>query len=137
MLLIFLIYLHFIFLLLFSQCLRKKINLIRIQPLLDAFQSSYREQVQWFAGVYLLTWIILNINVPSYYILFKTTILISVCLLHFLLQPHKSKWINISDTMLLTNLIFLSFLSFQNANTHLVSILAFVFVLVPLLYILI
>ena len=61
-LLIFLIYLPFIFLLLFSQCLRKKINLIRIQPLLDAFQSSYREKVQWFAGIYLLAWILLNID---------------------------------------------------------------------------
>ena len=136
-LLILLIYLPFIFLLLFSQCLRKKINLIRIQPLLDTFQSSYRENLQWFAGVYMLTWIILNINVPSYYILFKTTILISVCLLHFLLQPHKNKWINISDTTLLTNLIFLTFLSFQNEITNLVSILVFIFVLVPLLYILI
>ena len=136
-LLIFLIYLPFILLLLFSQCLRKKINLIRIQPLLDAFQSSYREQVQWFAGIYLLAWILLNINIPSYYILFKTTILVSVCLLHFLLQPHKSKWINMSDTMLLTNLIFLTFLSFQGVNTHLASILVYVFVLISLSYILI
>ena len=136
-LLILLIYLPFIFLLLFSQCLRKKINLIRIQPLLDAFQSSYREKVQWFAGIYLLAWIILNINVPSYYIIFKTAILISVCLLHFLLQPHKSKWINISDTVLLTNLIFLTFLSLQAVDTHLASILVYVFVLISLSYILI
>ena len=137
-LLVFLIYLPFIFLLLFSQCLRKKINLIRIQPLLDAFQSSYREKVQWFAGIYLLAWILLNINIPSYYILFKLTILVSVCLLHFLLQPHKSKWINVSDTVLLTNLIFLTFLSFQAVDTHHTSsILVYVFVLLPLSYILI
>ena len=136
-LLILLIYLPFILLLLFSQCLRKKINLIRIQPLLDAFQSSYREKVQWFAGIYLLAWILLNINIPSYHILLKLTILISVCLLHFLLQPHKSKWINVSDTVLLTNLIFLTFLSFQAVDTHLASILVYVFVLISLSYILI
>ena len=131
-----LLYTPFIFLLLFSQCLRSKVNLFHIQPLLDAFQSSFKDKHQWYSGVYLVVSVILNINVPTY--VFKS-ILTFVCVLHFLVHPHKNRWLNRSDTLLLADLILLTFLTFQNENSQqsTPSYMIYTFVIIPLLYILI
>ena len=131
--LILFLYIPFIFVLLFSQCLRMKMNLFRIQPLLDAFQSSYKEKFQWFSGVYLVVWIILNINLPLFVFI---AILNAVCLLHFLIQPHKNKWLNISDTLLLSILIYLSFL-INHDTTNKETLMIYILTILPLLYILI
>ena len=86
----------FILLLFLSPLLRRKFNLTRIQPLLDAFQLCYDDKFRWYSGVYLLSWIILNINMPYYVI-----ILVAVGTLHFMIQPYKYRWLNIVDTLLL------------------------------------
>ena len=138
LLLMLLVYMPFIFLLFFSQCLRAKMNLIRIQPFLDAFQSSYREKFQWYAGVYLFSWVMLNINVnvPTY--VFEA-ILISVCLMHFIVQPHKNRWLNVLDTLLLSNLIFLASFTSENDKAFQLQVLVEPFVnvyaFIPLLII--
>ena len=96
----------FILLLFLSPLLRCKFNLTRIQPLLDAFQSCYDDKFRWYSGVYLLSWIILNINMP-YYVM--EIILIAVGTLHFMIQPYKYQCLNIVDTPLLVDLIMLAF----------------------------
>ena len=75
----------FILLLFLSPLLRRKFNLTRIQPLLDAFQSCYDDKFRWYSGVYLLSWIILNINMPYYVI---QIILVAISTLHFMIQPY-------------------------------------------------
>ena len=132
------IYMPFIFLLFFSQCLRKRINMFRIQPLLDAFQSSYKDNCQWYSGVYLLSWVILNINVTQYEFIL-ITILAALCLLHFLVQPHKQKILNIFDTVLLIDLLLLSSLSAfcgQGYPEHAMMVMKVTLVAIPLFYIL-
>ena len=84
----------FILLLFLSPLLRHKFNLTRIQPLLDAFQSCYNDKFRWYSGVYLLSWIILNINMP-YYVM--EIILVADGTLHFMIQPYKYRWLNIVD----------------------------------------
>ena len=98
----------FILLLFFSQLLRRKLNLTRIQPLLDAFQSCYHDKFRWYSGVYLLSWIILNINMPHYVM---EIILVAIGTLHFMIQPYKYRWLNIVDTLLLVDLYLFAFLT--------------------------
>ena len=134
---VFLIFLFvpFILLLFLSPLLRRKFNLTRIQPLLDAFQSCYDDKFRWYSGVYLLSWIILNINMP-YYVM--EIILVAVSTLHFMIQPYKYRWLNIVDTLLLVDLIMLVFLtSVDSPNSiHKVTVpISYILVVLPLTYI--
>ena len=125
----------FILLLFLSPLLRRKFNLTRIQPLLDAFQSCYKDKFRWYSGVYLLSWIILNINMP-YYV--TEIILISVSTLHFMIQPYKYQCLNIVDTLLLVDLIMLAFFtSVDSPNSiHRETVpISYILVVLPLTYI--
>ena len=125
----------FILLLFLSPLLRRKFNLTRIQPLLDAFQSSYNDKFRWYSGVYLLTWIILNINMP-YYVM--VIILVAVATLHFMIQPYKYRWLNIVDTLLLVDLNLFAFLtSVDSPNSiHKETVpISYILVVLPLTYI--
>ena len=125
----------FILLLFLSPILRRKFNLTRIQPLLDAFQSCYEDKYRWYSGVYLLSWIILNINMP-YYV--TEIILIAVGTLHFMVQPHKYRWLNIVDTLLLVDLIMLASLTSVDLpiSIHKETFpISYILVVLPLTYI--
>ena len=125
----------FILLLFLSPLLRRKFNLTRIQPLLDAFQSCYDDKFRWYSGVYLLSWIILNINMP-YYVM--EIILVAVGTLHFMIQPYKYRWLNIVDTLLLVDLNLLSSLtSVDSPNSiHKETVpISYILVVLPLTYI--
>ena len=125
----------FILLLFMSPLLRRKFNLTRIQPLLDAFQSCYDDKFRWYSGVYLLSWIILNINMP-YYVM--EIILVAVGTLHFMIQPYKYQWLNIVDTLLLVDLNMLSSLtSVDSPNSiHKETVpISYILVVLPLTYI--
>ena len=124
----------FILLLFLSPLLRRKFNLTRIQPLLDAFQSCYNDKFRWYSGVYLISWIILNINMPYYVI---EIILVAVGTLHFMVQPYKYQWLNIVDTLLLADLIMLASLtSVDSPNSiHKETVISYILVVLPLTYI--
>ena len=125
----------FILLLFLSPLLRRKFNLTRIQPLLDAFQSCYDDKFRWYSGVYLLSWIILNINMPYYVI---EIILVAVGTLHFMIHPYKYRWLNIIDTLLLVDLNMLAFLtSLDSPNSiHKETVpISYILVVLPLTYI--
>ena len=125
----------FILLLFLSPLLRRKINLTRIQPLLDAFQSCYDDKFRWYSGVYLLSWILLNINMP-YYVM--EIILVAISTLHFMIQPYKYRWLNIVDTLLLADLnLFVSLTSVDSSNSiHKETVpISYILVVLPLTYI--
>ena len=124
----------FILLLFLSPFLRRKFNLTRIQPLLDAFQSCYDDKFRWYSGVYLLSWIILNINMPYYGM---QIILVALGTLHFMIQPYKYRWLNIFDTVLLVNLNLFVFLTTVNSpnSIHKVTVpISYILVVLPLTY---
>ena len=124
----------FILLLFLSPLLRRKFNLTRIQPLLDAFQSCYDDKYRWYSGVYLLSWIILNINMPYYVI---QIILVAISILHFMIQPYKYQWLNIVDTLLLVDLNLLASLTSVDSSNiiHKETVLiSYILVVLPLTY---
>ena len=125
----------FILLLFLSPLLRRKFNFTRIQPLLDAFQSCYDDKFRWYSGVYLLSWIILNINMP-YYVM--KIILFAVGTLHFMIQPYKYRWLNIVDTLLLAHLNLFAFLTSVDSPNSIhkeIVPITYILVVLPLTYI--
>ena len=122
--------------LLFSPVLSKIVNLHKIKPFLDEFQSCYKDKYRWYSGVYFFAWIIIvtihgnkSITIP----IIQTLIFVLMGI-QFLIQPYQSRVLNITDTLLLMDLNFLIALMHSKYVTSLtVCILVHVLVLGPLL----
>jgi len=121
-------------------------NLLRLKPVLDEFQACYQDRYRCFAGFY-LTWrlvIFLLSSIGDYfvniYLLQVTTIVLMM--VHAMFQPYKEQWLNVLDTLFITDLILLSILHGSTANVVFESpglmifkdILVHLLVLLPLVY---
>ena len=74
---------------------------LRIKPILDEFQSCYRDSFRWYGGMYFVYWTILQLMIiTSNYIIFQT-VLIMLIVTHCLIQPYSQKWLNVMDGALL------------------------------------
>ena len=123
-----------VFLIAFSQCC----NFHHMKPLLDELQSCYHDRYRWYGVVYVCTWITIQVSM-YWYIVFQTIIL-AVTLAHCLVQPYRKKWLNMSDTCLLFDLVFLTaMLSDQNktvSDTPIIrELIIYLFVMIPLCFI--
>ena len=126
------------FLLILEPFLNRKINFVKIKPLLDQFQGCYKDQYRCFAGYYMIcrlviiTILIINSsNITSY-------ILIAVCgiisLVHVLVKPYNDKLLNRFDAFILQLIILITALPlFDDIDSSLVITVAFVLVILPLL----
>lgn len=92
------------------------LNLHRIKPLLDEFQSCYKDNFRWYGGVYFCTWIVLQaLMLTSNYLIFQTFIIV-LAAVHFLIQPYSRRWLNLVDGFLLISLNITTSLSAQDTN---------------------
>ena len=111
------------FLLLTAPLLARFVNLTRIKPFLDEYQACYRDQYRWVAGFYFLArqavFLVSTFHVGSStkpYILMILQVVIAV--FHTGLRPYRHWWLNVIDTVLLTDLAFISILyNGETANT--------------------
>ena len=114
--------------LLISPALSRVMNLTRIKPFLDEFQSCYRDNCRWYSTVYFIVWIgfvsMQSQSVPAIYIQTLFTILLST---HCLIRPYQSTILNITDTLILVDINFL--LALMQSKTTLTT-LVFVHTLV-------
>ena len=117
------------------------LNLHRIKPFLDEFQSCYQDKYRWYAGVYVCSWMILLIAIAlSDYILLLTLLSI-IATAQYLVQPYRTKWLNNVDTLLLTDLTFLTGLLLLQDKVYAINLLTektllvYFLVLSPLCYI--
>ena len=126
------------FLLILEPFLNRKIDFIKIKPLLDQFQGCYKDQYRCFAGYYMIcrlviiTILIINSsNITSY-------MLIAVCgiisLVHVLVKPYNNKLLNRFDSIILQLIILITALPlFDDIDSSLVITVTFVLVILPLL----
>ena len=126
--------------LLLEPFLRRRVNLVRIKPLVDQFQGCYKDKYRWFAAYYLICRqvIILIVHVGSgnyYYILYGLqTVCVIIAMIHKWLQPYKNSFLNGLDGVILLILVLV-------ANLNLFSLFSFfptnyfsvVLVMLPLL----
>jgi len=101
-------------LLLLEPLLSRKINFIKIKPLLDQFQGCYKDKCRCFAAYYLICrqviMLILFLGNRDYYIMlfFLQTTLVVIALIHMWAQPYKNKVLNFFDGLLLNIMLVIA-----------------------------
>ena len=94
-------------LLLFEQVLSKKINFIKIKPILDQFQGCYKDKYRWFAAYYLICrqviFIIIYIFNSNYYsmLFYLQTTCVIIAIVHIWIQPYQNEFLNALDGVML------------------------------------
>ena len=102
--------------LLFSSLFSKWVNLHRIKPFLDEFQSCYKDRCRWFSVIFFTIWIIITCFHSN--AVFMQTLFAGVLSLHVLLQPYQSKVLNVTDTLLLVNInVLQAIMQFKKSTT--------------------
>ena len=130
-------------LLLSEPFLNRKINFVKIKPLLDQFQGCYKDKYRSFAAYYMIcrlviiTLIIANSSSDDFMIQYS---LISVCviiaLVHLIIRPYANPVINLFDGVVLHIMILVAVLPFvrhyDNFGSDVILALAYILVLLPL-----
>ena len=123
-------------LLLLEPYLKRKVNFIKIKPLLDQYQESYKDQYHWFAAYYLICRLVIiaivyvsNFNDVLYYL---QTACIIVVMIHAWIRPYKSEILNLLDgKVLLTIILIINLNSFTFSRSAITAIVV-VLVILPL-----
>ena len=105
--------LPFTLLLIFAPLLVCCVNLNKIKPFLDEFQSCYKDHFRWMAGYYFLCRIVVFLSLIGESVRFQYTALILsifILLFHMILQPYQDSWLNVLDSVLLVDLVFTALL---------------------------
>ena len=120
--------------------LNHKINFIKIKPLLDQFQGCYKDNFRYFAGYYMTCRLVViaivianssNDFVANYMLVIACGV---IALVHVMVKPYNNETLNKFDGIILQLIIFTSILpSFDDFTSPLVIIMAFIFIILPLL----
>ena len=123
--------------------LNSKINFIKIKPLLDQFQSCYKDKYRCFAAYYMIcrlviiTIVIANSSNDFVFQYLLVTACVIMALIHHSLRPYSSSLLNVFDGVILHFLVLVSVSplveSFDNFNSNLLVGITFVLVILPLL----
>lgn len=139
----------FTLLLLLAPMLARCFNMNKIKPFLDEFQGCYKDKFRWMAGYYFLCrfvyFFILAIPSPNLTVLVYIVQLLSftVLVIHMLIQPYESSWLNFSDSLLLADLTLISLLFGETGNvvfgrdSPVRLFIVYVLVFIPVLYLVI
>ena len=129
-------------LLLLEPFLNRKVDFVRIKPLLDQFQGYYKDKYRYFASYYmigrLVILIVANLNVNNVFTVAYLQIgtLVIMTLVHIIVRPYASRVLNAIDGFLLLTTIMAAILQpFEASNgfsNKTVVGLSFLFVLFPL-----
>ena len=123
--------------------LNSKINFTKIKPLLDQFQSCYKDKYRYFAAYYmicrlvLITIIIANSSNDFVFQYLFITACVIMALIHQLLKPYSSSLLNDFDGTILQFLVLISVLPlvefFNRFDANLLVGITFILVILPLL----
>ena len=96
----------------------KYISLERMKPLLDSFQSCFKDKCWFFAGLYFYRFLLLLLFAvtPSYTVFYAVVEiqLIVILAVHAYVQPYQKQLYNIIDTLILTNLAIINAITLLN-----------------------
>ena len=139
LLLLFLIFPLVSFLML-SPILWKCVNLSKVKPFLDEFQSCYKKSYRWYPAIYFVAWlVIVGVDSVSLYLTIYTVVFFTLCILLAVFQPYEVHWLNTVDMLLLLDLLVTTMLLLQqtllDAEDVVITGMVYVLMLVPLLFI--
>ena len=128
------------FLLLLEPILSRKINFIKIKPLLDQFQGCYKDKYRCFAAYYLICrqvifLILYSFNGNYYNMLFYLqTACVVIASIHMWVQPYHNELMNALDAVMLLILVLIvninTFPFFQ--SVHMTTAISLILVIFPL-----
>ena len=136
---VFLIFPLVIFLMV-SPFLWKYINLSKVKPFLDEFQSCYKKSYRWYPSVYFIAWLVIVGfgNLASYLIIY-VIVFLTLCILLAIFQPYEVRWLNSVDMLLLLDLLVMTQLLYHQtviaAENVFITAMVYILVLVPLIFI--
>ena len=96
--------------LLLEPFVNRKINFIKIKPLLDQFQSPYKNKYRWFAAYYLICRQAIVLTVYTSNDSYNTSLLyvnIVIVTIHLWIQPYKNIFLNAMDSLFLLFMVLL------------------------------
>ena len=99
----------------------QKVPYAFLKPFADSFQSCYKDNMRFFAGLYFTYRIVILIGLlaPSHltqsYTLLEL-ILVTILVIHAIAQPYSKKRHNILDTLIFFNLIIINSITLYNYN---------------------
>ena len=124
-------------LLLLEPFLKRKINFIKIKPLLDQYQECYKDQYHWFAAYYLVCRLIIiatvyvsNFNDGLFYLQTACIIIVTI---HVWVKPYKNEILNALDGITLLIMILVVNLNSFVFSKYLTTALVVMLVIFPLL----
>ena len=94
-----------------------------LKPLFDSFQSCFKDNLRFFAGLYFLyRWIglVVNASVSNHITYYTTVEILFLCVLavHAICQPYIQQAHNIVDTLLFTDLAIINAISISNYHRN-------------------
>ena len=123
--------------------LNSKINFVKVKPLLDQFQGSYKDNYRCFAGYYMICRLIIITIVianPSNDFIFQYLLLIAcviMALIHQIFRPYSNSVLNMFDGAIFHFLIVVSVFPlaefYNNFDSKLVVGITFILVIFPAL----
>ena len=126
-------------LLLLQPLLQSRVNLVKIKPLLDKFQESYKDQYRWFAAYYLICRQVIiaivyvsSFNNSLYYVQTVSIIIVSI---HVWIKPYNSNTLNTLDGIVLLTMVLvvnLNSFTFSRSLTVTVVVILMIFPLLLL-----
>ena len=121
--------------------LNSRISFIRIKPLLDQFQGTYKDRYRCFAAYYMICrLVIISIIIANssndfiaQYVLISACVVIA--LIHQIFQPYSNYSLNILDGIVLQSMVLVSLLPlvqyFDNSNSDYVVGITFILLILP------
>jgi len=126
-------------LLLLQPFINPRVSFIKIMPILDQFQSCYKDKYRYFASFYLICRLVIFLIVficdSNYYIMLYSLQIASVviAMIHFWIQPYKDSFLNgLDGVILLTLVLVVSVNSFTFLSSPIPAVIS-VLVMFPLL----
>lgn len=134
------------------QLVEKMLMIDRMKPLLDSFQSNFKDSCRHFAALYflyrvlVLTTFTLARTLPEFYIVVEIELVIIIAF-HAALQPYQKIWHNIVDILIFSDLAVINALSIYiyikatdaadqatGESISIAIIIRLVFIYLPLIY---
>ena len=102
----------------YTRYVSKFIPLLKLKPLLDSFQSCFKDNLRFFAGLYFVYRIsLLATSFTSSLGLFYTVLeiqLVVMLAIHSLAHPYEKRWHNILDTLFIADLAIINGMTFYH-----------------------
>ena len=126
-------------LLLFEPVLSKKINFIKIKPLLDQFQGCYKDKYRWFAAYYLICRQVIFLIVyifssnNQHMLAYLQTACVIMAMIHMWFQPYQNELLNALDGMILLLITLEANLNIFPFLKSVTTEIALIIVIIPLI----